>query len=104
MSLSAEQESDCQEAFTLFDRAGAGKLKLPEVTLVLRALGHNLAGEELTVRRPAHFLPAAPQDSGLFVLVNEGRRRVDGGAADGCFLLGVGGSEACGGQERALTR
>eukprot|EP01048_Picozoa_sp_COSAG05_P013739 COSAG05_NODE_1491_length_4718_cov_77.081403_3_plen_68_part_00 len=49
MSLSAEQEADCQEAFTLFDRSGAGKLKLAEVTLVLRALGHNLAGEELKV-------------------------------------------------------
>lgn len=49
MSLSKEQEADCEEAFTLFDRAGAGKLKLAEITLVLRALGHNLAGDELTV-------------------------------------------------------
>jgi hypothetical protein len=49
MSLSAEQEADCQEAFTLFDRGGAGKLKVAELGGVLRALGHNLAGEELSV-------------------------------------------------------
>ncbi len=49
MSLSAEQDADCSEAFTLFDRAGAGKLAVTEIHLVLRALGHNLAGEELKV-------------------------------------------------------
>jgi hypothetical protein len=49
MSLSAEQEADCQEAFTLFDRGGAGKLAVAELSGVLRALGHNLAGDELSV-------------------------------------------------------
>ena len=49
MSLSAEQEADCQEAFTLFDRGGSGKLKVAELGGVLRALGHNLAGDELSV-------------------------------------------------------
>ena len=49
MSLSAEQEADCKEAFTLFDRGGAGKLKVAELGGVLRALGHNLAGDELSV-------------------------------------------------------
>ena len=52
MSLSAEQEADCQEAFTLFDRGGAGKLKVAELGCVLRALGHNLAGDELCVVPP----------------------------------------------------
>lgn len=52
MSLSAEQEADCQEAFTLFDRGGAGKLKVAELGGVLRALGHNLAGDELSVLPP----------------------------------------------------
>lgn len=49
MSLSAEQEADCKEAFTLFDRGGAGKLAVAELSGVLRALGHNLAGDELSV-------------------------------------------------------
>ena len=57
MSLSAEQEADCQEAFTLFDRGGAGKLKVAELGGVLRALGHNLAGDELCVVPPC--LPAS---------------------------------------------
>jgi len=48
MSLSAEQEADCLEAFTLFDRSGSNKLKVAELGGVLRALGHNLAGDELT--------------------------------------------------------
>jgi hypothetical protein len=53
MSLSPEQEKDCTEAFSLFDRAGAGKLKIAEISSVMRALGHNLAGDELKVRRPS---------------------------------------------------
>ena len=72
MSLSKEQEADCQEAFTLFDRGGSGKLKVAELGGVLRALGHNLAGDELCVAprrgapacRPARSRPS-PRSAAL---------------------------------------
>ena len=63
MSLSADQKKDCAEAFALFDRSGAGSLPKAEISTVLRALGHNMQGPELDVRRPP---PAARPPTAIF--------------------------------------
>ena len=46
-NITAEQEQEVQEAFSLADKNGTGSIQMKEVGMVVRALGMNPSDEEL---------------------------------------------------------